>query len=83
MALTKPTNIVEFNLHTSGGSMALFNVTYEGHPFTSIYGRVRSSKLIKLSTKKGFKAFRYMHKPTRIAMVTVVNGNIKIGKYNG
>jgi len=58
------------------------NITYKDHPFPQIYGKVSEQEAIRLAqTKEDVRMFVYSHKPTRIAMVTINNGNLVIGQY--
>lgn len=67
----------------TGDTTVQYNVTYENHPFPQIYGRVPEALMVAvLSKKKGFKAFTFLHKPTRIAMVTIIDGKPHIGDYH-
>ncbi len=49
-----------------------------------MYGRVTEQEAITLAqTKQNVVMFTYKHKPTRIAMVTLVDGRLVTGAYNG
>jgi len=59
-----------------------YNVTYEKRPFPTIYKQMTLKEMLEVSDKGGFKAFVFQHKPTRIAMVTIVDNMPVIGKFN-
>ena len=61
----------------------MINITYTKHPYTTIYNRVTESEAITLAqTKQNVVMFVFDHKPTRIAMVTLVDGKLITGAYN-
>jgi len=60
----------------------VYNITYEKQNYKTIYKQVGEHELIANCLKEGFKAFVFKHKPTRIAMVKMINGSPVIGDYN-
>lgn len=66
-----------------------FNITFENHPFKSMYKAVSEQEAVKYSTKKGFKCFQYRHTPiengfgneTKIRMVTFENNSPKFTNF--
>lgn len=61
----------------------MLNITYKDRPFPTIYTQVPAAQAIELaSTKEDVRMFHFLHNPTRIAMVTLVEGKLVTGQYN-